>query len=107
MSASNALLAAAGLIAALSIPLIFRMVPRNFFYGLRTPSTLSSDELWFRANHFAGWALLVAGAVSAILMIGFPEGAGLGPGFGGIVLGSSVVIALAVSLAYVRAIGKQ
>jgi hypothetical protein len=38
----------------LSIPLLFRWVPRNRFYGFRIPSTLRSDSIWYDAN--ALWA---------------------------------------------------
>jgi SdpI/YhfL family protein len=38
------------LIIVLSIPMILRKVPRNSLYGFRTAYTLSSDEVWYRAN---------------------------------------------------------
>lgn len=49
------------LLVALSIPMSLNMVPRNGFYGFRTPRTLASDEVWYPANSFAGKALLIAG----------------------------------------------
>jgi uncharacterized membrane protein len=60
------LLGASALLVALSIPMIARIVPRNHWYGFRTPKTLSSDERWYEANWFAGWALLAAGALSGV-----------------------------------------
>ena len=45
---------------AVSVPMIQGRVPRNPFYGFRTPRTLADRDLWFRVNHFAGWALLIA-----------------------------------------------
>jgi SdpI/YfhL protein family len=47
------------LIALLSLPLIFGWIPRQSFYGARTLKTLSSDDIWYPANRFAG-AVLVA-----------------------------------------------
>src|SRR5687767_95634 len=49
------------LLIILSIPMIFEMIPRNGFYGFRTPYTLSSDQVWYRANRISGLALLAAG----------------------------------------------
>ena len=60
------LLVACGLIAAASVPLILRWVGPNPIYGFRTPRTLSSPEIWYPANAFAGWALLISAAVSAV-----------------------------------------
>jgi uncharacterized membrane protein len=44
-------------------------VPPNYFYGFRTPSTLSDEPLWYRANTFAGWALLFASLVSSAILL--------------------------------------
>jgi uncharacterized membrane protein len=43
------------------IPLVKGTVPRNKIYGFRTPKTLSSDEIWYPANRFAGKELVQAG----------------------------------------------
>jgi len=47
----------------LVIPLILEKIPRNRLYGFRTAYTMSSDEVWFRANKILGVALLIAGFV--------------------------------------------
>jgi uncharacterized membrane protein len=47
----------------LAIPLILEKIPRNPLYGFRTAYTMSSDEVWFRANKISGIALLIAGLV--------------------------------------------
>ncbi len=49
------------LIVLLAIPLILQRVPRNPIYGFRTPYTLSSDEVWYRANKICGVTLTIAG----------------------------------------------
>jgi uncharacterized membrane protein len=48
-------------IVVLAIPLILQKVPRNGFYGFRTPLTMSSDEIWYYANKISGIALVAAG----------------------------------------------
>ncbi|MDD5673226.1 MAG: SdpI family protein [Chitinivibrionales bacterium] len=63
------LLVASLLIVGLSIPLIKGSISRNDFYGFRTPKTMSNDQIWFKANRFAGEALLWAGIISSILLI--------------------------------------
>ena len=72
MSSLVTLLIICGVIAVSVIPLILKLVPPNRFYGFRTKKTVSDPELWFRANQFAGWALLIAAAVSAALGCGLP-----------------------------------
>ncbi len=42
-------------------------VEPNWFMGVRTPWTLSSDKVWRRTNRTAGWLFVVAGCV---LMLG-------------------------------------
>ena len=59
------LIASCIVFALISIPLILRVVPPNGVYGFRNSTTLSSKAIWYPANAFAGWALLVAAAVSA------------------------------------------
>jgi uncharacterized membrane protein len=46
-----------------ALPLILGLVPRNYFYGFRTPTTLASDEAWYAANRFSGIALALASGV--------------------------------------------
>jgi uncharacterized membrane protein len=48
----------ATLLFLLAIPLVFKLVPQNPFYGVRTPRTLVDKELWYRANKYIGWALI-------------------------------------------------
>lgn len=37
-------------------------VRSNHFFGVRTPWTLSSDEVWNKTNRMTGWVLVVLGA---------------------------------------------
>jgi uncharacterized membrane protein len=60
------------LVIALSVPLILGKVPRNHWYGFRTPKTLSSDTVWYPANRVGGKYLCVAGLLELVAFaIGF------------------------------------
>lgn len=56
----------------LAIPVILKKVPRNWFYGFRTPKTMSSDEVWYEANRIAGLGLLTVGVVT-LMVVGLRE----------------------------------
>jgi hypothetical protein len=62
------LLLAPLLIIAVSIPLILEKVPRNHWYGFRTPKTLSSDAVWYPANKIGGKYFVVAGLIQLAAM---------------------------------------
>ena len=51
------------LMALIARPMIQGKVPRNNWYGFRTPKTLSSDEIWYPANAYCGRALYVCGVI--------------------------------------------
>jgi uncharacterized membrane protein len=67
------LLAACALIFLLGIPLVFKLVPPNRIYGFRTRTALSQPDLWYRANGFAGYALMLAAAVTALIISCVPQ----------------------------------
>lgn len=95
------------IIAAVSIPLMLKVVPPNNFYGFRTRQTLANRELWFRANRFAGWAMFVASAASAAIFAMRPEYASGRSAVGLVVFLVPLLFALAVSYAYVRRVGAK
>jgi hypothetical protein len=66
------LVASCVLIAAISVPLIFKMVPPNGVYGVRTSLTRSSSDVWYQANAFMGWALLAAAVASGTALTKLP-----------------------------------
>jgi uncharacterized membrane protein len=70
------LIAACVIYVVISIPLILRVVPPNGIYGFRNHATLSSATIWYPANAFAGWALVVAAVISAGLLLTLPPAAG-------------------------------
>jgi hypothetical protein len=47
-------------ISGLAIPLVWRMVPMNAFYGVRFSQSFKSNENWYEINHHGGKALLWA-----------------------------------------------
>jgi uncharacterized membrane protein len=94
-----------GIIAVASVPLILGVVPPNDFYGFRTRRTLASSELWFRANRFAGVALFIAALISAAVFLAMPEYASGRSLAGLFVLVTPLIVAVALSFAYVRRIG--
>jgi uncharacterized membrane protein len=52
------------ILAVLAVPLALGMVPPNPLYGFRTSKTLSSPDIWYPANRFAGWLMIAAGALT-------------------------------------------
>ncbi|MFM8765486.1 MAG: SdpI family protein [Spartobacteria bacterium] len=46
------------MIILMSIPLIFRRVPMNSFYGVRFAQSFKSDAAWYSINEYGGKALL-------------------------------------------------
>lgn len=63
------------LLAALSVPLIMGKIPPNGLFGTRILKTMKHSEIWYPANRFAGWHLLVTGlvtALAALLLAGIP-----------------------------------
>lgn len=60
------------LILAASIPLVIGLVPRNRVYGIRTCKTLSNDSIWYPANRFGGWALIVSCIIYLLISVLLP-----------------------------------
>lgn len=42
-------------------------IPRNWFFGIRTPWTMTSDEIWKRSHIVGGWWFVGAGLLIAAL----------------------------------------
>ena len=56
--------------AMISLPLIFRKVPRNPVYGYRTCATLKDDALWYDANSYFGrWFFVLSVLTSGIAVV--------------------------------------
>jgi uncharacterized membrane protein len=63
-------------------------VPKNFFLGIRTPWTLSSDEVWYKTHRLGSWVFVICGMLTLlggllswpmVLMIIILSAAGLVP----------------------------
>jgi uncharacterized membrane protein len=39
---------------------------KNFFFGIRTPWTLASDEVWERTHRAGGWLFMLAGLIVVV-----------------------------------------
>jgi len=66
------LIASCIVFAIISVPHILKVVPPNRMYGFRTAETLSNSVIWYQANAFNGWALLIASAISAAVLMLLP-----------------------------------
>jgi uncharacterized membrane protein len=51
------------------IGLMMLKAKRNYFIGIRTPWTLSSDEVWDRTHKLGGRLFIAAGIITAILTV--------------------------------------
>jgi hypothetical protein len=58
------------LYAVLCIPLIFKMVPQNRFYGIRVRKAFVSDRNWYALN-FLGGILIFAGGLLLVVFAQF------------------------------------
>jgi uncharacterized membrane protein len=67
------LLMVCAVVFVLCIPLVLKLIPPNHLYGFRTRKTISSPEIWYPANGFAGYALMLAAAVTALIISCVPQ----------------------------------
>lgn len=51
----------------IAFPLVLGWVKPNPWYGVRTPKTRSSPEIWYRANRMGGIYLTVATLIALLL----------------------------------------
>jgi uncharacterized membrane protein len=64
---------ACAVVFVLCIPLVLKLIPPNRLYGFRTRKTLSSPEIWYPANVFSGYALMIAAAVTGLIISCVPQ----------------------------------
>jgi uncharacterized membrane protein len=59
------------LLSVLALPLIWRRVPPNPWYGFRVRRTLENRDVWYAANAYAGRGLLWSGiaTIAAALLL--------------------------------------
>ena len=58
------------LLTALSLPMIFRKIPPNYWYGFRVKATLENEEVWYPANEYAGKRLFWVGIATVVAAVG-------------------------------------
>lgn len=64
-------LSAALVTILISVPLIWKKVKMNHWYGVRIPAAFGSQEAWFDINRFGGRLLLFYGfVIAATAMVG-------------------------------------
>ena len=52
-------IAVACVLIAVSLPLVWRKIPRNHLYGIRIRKAFQSDELWYDINAYGGRQLVL------------------------------------------------
>jgi len=87
------------LLAVLSIPFLWGLVPRNRFYGFRISATLRNDQVWYIMNRRVAREMIVVGFVLAFSTAMFDR-VGLDTRFGRTLL--SVVTLITVGAIMVR-----
>src|SRR5688572_13495560 len=60
------------LLIVLSLPLMWRWIPPNHVYGLRSPATLRDRSVWYDANALSGRHLFALGVVMVALEFVLP-----------------------------------
>jgi len=51
----------------IGISFLIENAKRNFFIGIRTPWTLSSDEVWEKTHKLGAWAFRIGGALVVVI----------------------------------------
>ena len=60
------------LMIGLSVPLIRGRIKPNHWYGFRIPLTLNNPDIWYPANRYGGWLLLIYGLVLLVVSLVLP-----------------------------------
>ena len=81
------------LLAVLSIPFLWDLVPRNRFYGFRVPATLRDDQVWYTMNRRVARAMVPVGSALALSAAVF-ERIGLNTSFGRTLLSVVTIAAI-------------
>jgi len=91
-----------------SVPLLFRLIPRNRFYGIRTKKTLSEDRVWYAVNRLAAAGLMTGSVVYGLVALLVPYNRLASDNFlkWGIHL-AAFVVPIVIALSLVFAYGKR
>jgi hypothetical protein len=95
------------LLGGLSLPLIFRKFPPNYWYGFRVRATLENEDIWYPVNEYAAKRLLwvgIATVVAASVLFPLLTNVGIyASAMGGIVL-LGLAVSLIQSFLYLRSL---
>ncbi len=69
---TSALVVSGLALVGLGLPLMRRRVPPNRWYGIRFPSTLADERMWYAVNERSGRDLLILGTTIVFLALGAP-----------------------------------
>ena len=69
---TSALVVSGLVLVGAGVPLMRRRVPPNPWYGVRFPSTLADERVWYAVNERSGRDLLVLGTTIVFLALGAP-----------------------------------
>ena len=50
----------------LGMPLLLEKIKPNWFYGFRTPKTMSNKEIWYKSNKYLGRDFIIIGIILII-----------------------------------------
>ena len=94
------------LLTVLSVPMIFRKIPPNYWYGFRVKATLENEEVWYPANEYAGKGLFWVGigtvvAAVALFLVPITNVGVYASAVGGIVI-VGLAVAVIQSFLYLR-----
>lgn len=59
-------------LVVVALPLLFRVVPPNYFFGFRTPATLRTRSVWYDVNALTAKHLLALGLCLIVLELVLP-----------------------------------
>ncbi|QYO66088.1 SdpI family protein [Leptolyngbya sp. 7M] len=57
------------LFVLIALPLVYRKIGPNSFYGVRTNKTLADKTLWYEANHRFGRDMMFGGICIVIIVV--------------------------------------
>ena len=75
LSSSGSPFAALALVAGIAFVICGNIMPksdRNEAFGLRTPWSLSNDEVWRKSQRFGGYAMIASGALTVVAGLTLP-----------------------------------
>jgi hypothetical protein len=57
------------LIIVIAVPLIFKLIPPNYWYGFRIKETINDKKIWYLVNEFFGWGMAISAIISMVIIL--------------------------------------